>query len=406
MVLNITLEESMPRSSVKDIIRISRSQPRETNLSSVDISFRRTVRIPERAYDHYLRTDHGAFPIYTVGEHKTRLPDQMVAKRGAFIPMYEREALWINLESKTPFRIKIHFRGINVVSGKSEGKKFCQELPSTQDYVVSGSQHYVDGVMSDDGSTIMQFIATPAKSTSPEAISTLRFEITLLHQLDPGLVQTSFAKTMQILVKWCGGAAMTFVVLETTTILELKRMISYKILVQRGWDLLSEDMVLKQHLGKYEPLEDGSTMKIEGIQETTTIHIHRCRPRGDIQPTMNPKQQKKQEEMTFAPGGRIQQTIMRDYFEPSSWDHQETIFFNVQLLNATIFERVITAPPPTLITQQLYTTYGYPFLEIHTEKSAETAYLKMLDEEAAFKAEGGKHDDPFALKDIDRRRKA
>ena len=42
----------------------------------------------------------------------------MAAKGGFFLPMYQREAMWIKLTSREPFAIKIYVGGVNAVSGE------------------------------------------------------------------------------------------------------------------------------------------------------------------------------------------------------------------------------------------------------------------------------------------------
>lgn len=42
----------------------------------------------------------------------------MVDKKGVFIHMNQREAMWINFSANAPFMIKIYCGGVNVVSGE------------------------------------------------------------------------------------------------------------------------------------------------------------------------------------------------------------------------------------------------------------------------------------------------
>ena len=52
-------------------------------------------------------------------------------------------------------------------------------------------------------------------------------------------------------------------------------------------------------------------------------------------------------EMTVAPGGFINQTIVRDPVRAEDWDTKNVIMFNLQLLNTFAFEHLlgIKAPP-------------------------------------------------------------
>jgi hypothetical protein len=78
-------------------------------------------------------------------------------------------------------------------------------------------------------------------------------------------------------------------------------------------------------------------------------------------------------EMAIAPGGFITQTIVEDPVEAEDWDKENTIMFNLQLLNASVFEQLIgIKAPPTPITPELYKSYEYPFFKLYEEKSGIT----------------------------------
>ena len=54
----------------------------------MDISFRRTVRIPDDGKVHDMPPDCGRFPLYPVSQFKDRLPEEIVKRKGCFIPIY------------------------------------------------------------------------------------------------------------------------------------------------------------------------------------------------------------------------------------------------------------------------------------------------------------------------------
>jgi hypothetical protein len=74
-------------------------------------------------------------------------------------------------------------------------------------------------------------------------------------------------------------------------------------------------------------------------------------------------------EMAIAPGGLIRQSIVRDSVKVEHWDTGNTIMFNLQLLNASVFEQVNGIKAPyTPITPKVYKQFGYPF-KLYEEKS-------------------------------------
>lgn len=76
-------------------------------------------------------------------------------------------------------------------------------------------------------------------------------------------------------------------------------------------------------------------------------------------------------EMGIAPGGFIKQCILKDENEACIWEPQNTICFNVQILNSEVFRQVTGIDPPeTPITAKTYTDLGLPYFSIYIETSA------------------------------------
>jgi hypothetical protein len=78
---------------------------------------------------------------------------------GVFIPMYQREALWLSFEAPywRPSAAKVAFGKVNAISGGP----WCERLNAEeQDYVVCPDQPWLDGINAGDG-FIRQFVAMP-----------------------------------------------------------------------------------------------------------------------------------------------------------------------------------------------------------------------------------------------------
>jgi hypothetical protein len=67
-------------------IRVSRLCCGE--LRTVDISLRRTIRVPDNKTSYELPPDLGAFPIYNVEDFGSKLPPSIVETGGLFMPIY------------------------------------------------------------------------------------------------------------------------------------------------------------------------------------------------------------------------------------------------------------------------------------------------------------------------------
>ena len=123
------------------------------------VSFQRTLRIPDDGRTYPLPPGLGAFRIDRVDDYKGNLPQEWQTDGGAFITMYQREALWIGFRGASwkPNAVKIEIGGINAVSGRKFKKGLVKD---PQDYVVIPDQPWLDGINTESG-TIRQFVAMP-----------------------------------------------------------------------------------------------------------------------------------------------------------------------------------------------------------------------------------------------------
>ncbi len=123
------------------------------------ISFQRTLRIPDDGKTFPLPPDLGNFPIFHVADYSDRVPREWVKQGGVFIPMYQREALWLSFFTTywKPNAVKIGVGKINAISGKIWDQRLTE---SKQDYVVCPEQPWLDGINAGNG-YVKQFVAMP-----------------------------------------------------------------------------------------------------------------------------------------------------------------------------------------------------------------------------------------------------
>ncbi len=126
------------------------------------LSFQRTLRIPDDGGAYPLPPGLGAFPVYRVVDYADRVPESWDHDHGYFIPMYQREAMWIDFDGAwwKPNAVKIGVGSVNAVSG-GEWNLALHHRP--QDYVVVPDQPWLDGIKSGEG-IIRQFVAVPLGS--------------------------------------------------------------------------------------------------------------------------------------------------------------------------------------------------------------------------------------------------
>ena len=123
------------------------------------LNFERTLRIPDDGKTYPLPPGLGHFPIKRVQDYSTRVPESWAGQGGVFIPMYQREALWIRFSARhwKPNAVKVAVGKVNAVSGKP----WHQELRTEEkDYMVCPPQPWLDGINAGKD-VIRQFVAMP-----------------------------------------------------------------------------------------------------------------------------------------------------------------------------------------------------------------------------------------------------
>lgn len=130
------------------------------------ITFLRTVRMPDDEKLHPLPAALGTFPLYNVSAYADVLSNKIVKEGGVFLPMWQREALWIGFEcqSSKRYALRISIGRINVVTGQSMDESPTQHdgARPIQDYIVIPGQEWLDGICIDSG-IVRQFVAMPCK---------------------------------------------------------------------------------------------------------------------------------------------------------------------------------------------------------------------------------------------------
>jgi hypothetical protein len=133
---------------VQDEIRVGRY---------AGVSFQRTLRIPDDGRTYPLPPGGGRFPVRRVRDFAARLPAQWRERGGVFIPMYQREALWLAFEGLWwhPAALQVGMGGINAVSGGPWDDGLSAD---PQNYLVVPDQPWLDGI-NIGGAAIRQFVA-------------------------------------------------------------------------------------------------------------------------------------------------------------------------------------------------------------------------------------------------------
>jgi hypothetical protein len=127
-------------------------------IAGVSVGFQRTLRIPDDGKVYPLPPSLGYFPIHRVEDHAGRVPESWLEHGGVFLPMYQREAMWIRFNAWwPPSAVKLAVGMVNAITGSPWDDRLSR---SEQDYLVCPDQPWIDGIKSADGE-IRQFVAMP-----------------------------------------------------------------------------------------------------------------------------------------------------------------------------------------------------------------------------------------------------
>jgi len=126
------------------------------------VSFERTLRIPDDGREYPLPPSLGRFPVRRVGDYADRVPEAWRDHGGVFLPMYQREAMWLSFHGVhwRPNAVKVAVGKVNALSGEPWSRRLSAGRDGRHDYLVAPAQPWLDGINAGDG-FIKQFVAMP-----------------------------------------------------------------------------------------------------------------------------------------------------------------------------------------------------------------------------------------------------
>lgn len=125
------------------------------------VTFQRTLRIPDDGGIYPLPPGLGEFPIRRVESYADRVPGSWRERGGVFLPMYQREAMWMSFDTPRgrPVAVQIGIGDVCALTGKRRRARLNRSA-RRQNYVVCPDQPWLDGIHAGDG-YIRQFVAMP-----------------------------------------------------------------------------------------------------------------------------------------------------------------------------------------------------------------------------------------------------
>ncbi|KAK5996409.1 Uba52-like protein [Cladobotryum mycophilum] len=328
-------------------------------LDDLEISFHRTVRVPDNSSMNELPPSLGQFPLFSVNCYTEKLPNSMSRRGGLFFPMYRKSSrekngrpCGFNFDSCKRYAIKILVGGINVVSSEPVIETAAtalrrRDLPKSRKKMV--------GCIAVEPGKVRQFVSMPmgtgysveAQIMGDETTGGMQFEIT---RLDTPYPRTKMGERIKIKIVTLTRKTIIFQAYPSNTIAEVKEYVQN----QEG---IPPDQQKLVFCGQQ--LEDWSTLSDYEIQDGDEIDlILSLRGSGYLDPAKL--------QMSVAAGGQIKQNIVnlprRDY------QNSTTIAFQVQILNSAHFRFITSQEPPRCpISAKDYAALGLPFFSPYEE---------------------------------------
>ena len=274
------------------------------HVGAMRITFHRTLRLPDDGRVHPLPPSLGPFPLFRVDDYAGRVPDAWRGHGGVFLPMWQREAMWLSFAPERPWEpqaVKVACGMVNAVSGAP----WRQELDhgDAQDYLVCPPQPWIDGFKTADGQ-VRQFVAMPL-GMGYTAEGQLTGEETV------------------------GGVQL---------------------------------VVVPPRAGRFRPPPPrvhAETARLASAKDGMPAPAPQAMAAGAPPGGM---------EMGLGAGGRMRQQLYPDPHGPETWDAARAARVFVHIANSQLFREITgLAPPETPVSAQTYAQHGLPWYDLYDE---------------------------------------
>lgn len=334
----------------------------------------RTLRVPQDGKDWPLPASCGTFPVYRVDDYADRVPAHWREHGGVFIPMWQREAMWISFRAKgQPCAVKVAAGKVCAVTGFT----WTEGLGSVpQDYMVTGlyneGQPWLDGFKTGDGK-VSQFVAMPlGEGYTAEAQVSGREDV--------------------------GGLQIKVFRVRDDRRVAVRPLPSFRVVSAPVPNLLHNHLAGAPMPGSG-VYSSGGSFSVAG-SSAGSFMANNAVPQcfHDMERASTGA------EMGLAPGGGIKQAIRKvGKWTPDAFDLESSGRVFVHIVNSAMFKAITGEDAPaTPITAEMYTAQGYPWFSTYVEDlgkdvatQAPLAGLKTVNEIDRMKGKTSPPDGPL-----------
>jgi len=356
------------------------------------VTFCRTLRVPDDGKNYPLPAGLGHFPIHAVADYAQRVPRDWLETGGFFLPMYQSEAMYLELGGQTwrPNIAKVGVGRINAVTGKPWDE--CIHA-TQQDYLLCPHQKWLDGINAGQG-FVRQFVAMPlGKGYTVEEqvtdecqfggiqIAAFAAKPGIFPEIDPQEIENAKLKPGD--ADLMAGILKLVHPYQSVLAMQVLKYSPKEILDALGndkRDLLK--VIQKDALAQLEPLiknkDAFSRLKNEifpsGIRYSLSAGQPRYRLAG-----ISLDELYTEPSMGMAAGGRLKQKIIGDTFGANTWDPLTKGSVFIHLVNSNVYRDITGNAPPTRPIEAVhYQSMGIPWFSYYDDRQTSLAPSRIL----------------------------
>jgi hypothetical protein len=351
------------------------------------ITFKRTLRIPDDKKTYPLPPGMGNFPIFKIADYLDKIPEEWLAvmtpeetKTAVFMPMYQKEAMWVSFHGTywCPAAISMAIGKVNVITGEEWDANSLSEDP--QNYMVAPRQPWIDGIKSGEN-VIRQFVSMPmgqgytveGQVTGEEKYGGIQLVVFEPKEIPKDPSWEYFSRS---------GAASQDGWWPSP----------FFAVISNGWqgvtcasgccinvDPVSYGFPAYSPTTVYNSMAKGEKILYASQSVRSNSRVVSGSTGMGLTPDLACDDQGAPKTMGLAAGGKMKQRLYPDDEGIDFWNQETPSKIFIHICNSVLFEEITgMAAPPSPVDAKAYTRAGYPWFDIYDEKLGDLTAQEAL----------------------------